>query len=82
MMLMDGAVHPSIVRAGLRVLLAVEINLKCCFLAKFRQWDRAMKVHTQQVCPSHLLKKVCAVSMKGNPDKPQSKGLICSSVSY
>lgn len=33
----DGAVHPFIVRRGLKVLLAVETNLKCCFLAKFRQ---------------------------------------------
>lgn len=36
-MLKDGAVHSFIVRAGLKVLLAAERNLKCCFLAKFRQ---------------------------------------------
>lgn len=51
-MLMDGAVHPCVVRAELKVFLAAEINLKCCFLATLIQWDTAMNAHTQQVCPS------------------------------
>lgn len=61
-MLMDGAVHPCVVRAELKVFLAAEINLKCCFLATLIQWDTATNAHTQQVCPSYLLAKgLCCI---------------------